>query len=70
MHHQHTVVQPDLSFGKPGFAETGTSSNLVDFRTILAFQQRLDGIEVTIAPRPEMQTAYRLMDFYSTGLAR
>ena len=64
VHHQHAVVQPYLSLGESCLAETGARDHLVVLRvkvhrtgigTVLG-QIGLDGIEITIAPRPEVQS--------------
>ena len=78
MHHQATVVEPYLSLAEAGLAETCTNDDLI----ILSIQaQRFgigpilcqkgpDGIEIAIAPRPEMQTAQFALDTDGACLAR
>ena len=62
VHHQATVVDPHLSFGEARLAEARTDDNLVRmgfdwFRVSLSrSQERRDGIEITIAPRPKVQS--------------
>ena len=54
VHHHHTVVEPYLALAEAGLAETRTDVHVVDGRTI-DHQTGPDGIEIAIAPRPEMQ---------------
>ena len=64
MHHQHAVVQPYLSLGESCLAETGAGNDLIvlcvkvhrtGIGTVLG-QIGLDGVEITIAPRPEVHS--------------
>ena len=61
MHHQHAVVEPHFSFGEARLSEAGTdddSVGMVAHRLRIALcrsQEGRDGVEITIAPRPEVQ---------------
>ena len=70
MHHQHTIVKPYLSFRKLGFAEPCTRCNLVNLRTVVGFQQGFNGVQIAVAPRPEMQSANGVLNFYGACFAR
>ena len=78
MHHQTAIVKPYLSFAKTGLAETRTDNYFVITGTQvqrfvvcpILCQIAFDSIEITIAPRPEMQSAQLLQDADSTYLTR
>ena len=60
MHHQHTVVEPYLTLAETRLAETGARKHAVNGFPI-GNQSRLNGIQVTISPRPEMEAVDLLL---------
>ena len=70
VHHQHTVVEPYLPFCEPGLAEAGADDDLVSLSGVIILQASHDRIEIAIAPRPEVQTLYKLADVHILCLAR
>ena len=70
MYHQHTVIEPDLTLCEAGLTESSTCNDFIHIRTVISLQKRLDRIQIAIAPRPEVQSSYRLLNLHCTGLAR
>ena len=69
VHHQYPVVEPDLSLCKARLTETGAGVDTVNDGAVVILQHRLDRIEITIAPRPEMQSLDGLLDLHHTRLS-
>ena len=55
MHHDDTVVKPNLSFSKTCFAEARADGDLISLAARIG-QTGLHGVEIAVAPRPEMHT--------------
>ena len=73
MHHQHAVVEPYLAFAKACLAKARTGDDPVivgSSRLEFVSQVGLDGVEITISPRPEVQVLQRLLGFGNHGFPR
>ena len=65
-HLEHTVVQPDFTIRKTGLAETGTGSHFVHLLAIHP-QTGLHGIQIAIAPAPEMKAFHFGLSFQGSA---
>ena len=66
LHLEHTVVQPDFTIRKTGLAETGTGRHFVHLLAIHP-QTGLHGIQIAIAPAPEMEVFHFGFSFQCSG---
>ena len=68
VHHQHAVVEPHFALAEARLAETGACGDAVAAcRSLL--QAGLDGIQVAVAPRPEVQAVHSLRRRHRPRLA-
>ena len=54
MHHEHSVVEPDLALAELCFPESRTGHNLVEHDSFVILESSPDIIKITVAPAPEM----------------
>ena len=55
MNHHASVIKPDFTFTKLGFAKTSANGIFIDRATIFILKDCFYGIEIAIAPWPEMR---------------
>ena len=69
VHHKYTVVEPYLALTEARLTEASPCGDYVDGGTV-DHEGRLHGIQVAVAPRPEVQTTDRLLGFEYARLTR